>query len=73
MKKAVLMSLAVGFLLSGCSAVVVQPWEREKLSRESMAVDGPTPMLGSFEEHIRSSKEGSRGGFGVSGGGCGCN
>ena len=51
-----------------CSACGIQPWvkpyERDRLADPIMAWD---------RDHIRESREGSRGATGGAGGGCGCN
>lgn len=55
---------------AGC--VTVQPYERGHLSRAAMDFareDGET----SFRAHVHDSREGSTGGHGSTGGGCGCN
>lgn len=57
--------------LAGCSANI-QPWERDVLAREDMALDN-APVDSAFDDHIYFSKEASSGGRGFSGGGCGCN
>lgn len=59
-------------LLSGCSSVGVQPWERDVLAREDMqlVVD---PLEAATDDHIYFSKEATSGGRGFGGGGCGCN
>jgi hypothetical protein len=51
----------------------VQPWEKETLGSTSMSEAGTNPLLNQYEEHIFFSKESSKGGSGVAGGGCGCN
>ena len=61
------------FLLGGCSIKDVQPWEKETLAKESMQVNAGNSLFTKFENHIYFSKEGSKGGGGVAGGGCGCN
>ena len=38
-----------------------------------MKESGTNPLAKKYEEHIYYSKEASRGGNGVAGGGCGCN
>jgi len=58
--------------LSGCANVGVKPWEREVLAREDMQPD-TNRMDTAFDDHIYFSKEGSSGGRGFGGGGCGCN
>jgi len=59
-------------LLSACSTQPVQPWERDILAQKKMQLD-PYPVDSFLDEHIYFSKEASRGGAGVGGGGCGCN
>lgn len=60
-------------ICSGCSITKVQPWEKGRLADEDMRFGGPNPMIKKFDEHIFTSKETTKGGSGVSGGGCGCN
>lgn len=59
-------------LFSGCTATV-KPWEKEQLASESMQPDGGNKLQKQSQEHVYFSKEGTKGGSGVSGGGCGCN
>lgn len=59
-------------LLSGCSSMGVEPWERDLLSKDSMQLV-PDYFDNFYDEHIYFSKEASSGGQGVGGGGCGCN
>ena len=61
------------FLLSACSVQDVQPWEKETLAKDSMKNGAGNTLFTKFENHIYFSKEGSKGGGGVAGGGCGCN
>ncbi len=56
--------------LSGCA--MVQPYEREILSKPIMQFDSDKEETAA-REHFLNSLEGSSGGFGVGGGGCGCN
>ena len=56
--------------LSGCTSV--QPYEREVLSKPVMQFDFDKTETAA-REHFLNSLEGSTGGFGVGGGGCGCN
>ena len=61
-------------LLMGCSLVKeVKPWEKETLAKPIMQFGGIHPEVTKFESHFYFSKEASRGGSGVAGGGCGCN
>ncbi len=56
--------------LSACSTV--QPWEKDLLAKPSMRLV-TSEVDNALDEHIYFSKEGSLGGQGVGGGGCGCN
>ena len=51
----------------------VKPWEKETLAQDIMQYGGLHPEVKKFEAHVYFSKEASRGGSGVVGGGCGCN
>ena len=67
----VLMSL--GAALSACANFgAVQPWEKGNIAKRSMSFDGD-PLDERFTQHIYASKENASGGYGVGGGGCGCN
>lgn len=63
-------SILLLFFLAGC--VQVEPWDREYLAQEQMALD-PYPLASSFKEHAYFSREGTSGGFSPDAGGCGCN
>jgi hypothetical protein len=58
--------------LQGCAHLGVQPWEREVLARADMQLD-VNVLDTAFDDHIYFSKEGTSGGRGFGGGGCGCN
>jgi len=58
-------------LLQGC-AITVNPWERGNLAKPYMAIN-PAPNTDAWRQHVFTSKEGSQGGYGGAGGGCGCN
>jgi hypothetical protein len=59
--------------LSACSGLQPpQPWEKGLLAKPAMTMDGDG-LETRFVQHIQGSKEGSSGGYGVGGGGCGCN
>jgi hypothetical protein len=62
--------LLAGAMLQGCAQV--KPWEREVLAREDMQLDS-NALDTAFDDHIYFSKEGTSGGRGFGGGGCGCN
>ncbi|MEM7402138.1 MAG: DUF4266 domain-containing protein [Pseudomonadota bacterium] len=68
--KIVLSIVIVSFLTSACTSV--NPWERGILAKQEMAWE-PDPLMGQLQEHVYFSKEGSNGGYGAGGGGCGCN
>jgi hypothetical protein len=53
--------------------VDVKPWQKAKLAEQSMKKGGAIPSLAKFSGKVFISKEASRGGQGVAGGGCGCN
>ncbi len=59
-------------LLSACSLQPPQPWQKQDLARAEMQFDS-NPVQANFEQHFYFSKEGSSGGQGFAGGGCGCN
>jgi len=56
--------------LGGC--VHVRPYQRGTLARKDMTFD-PDPGESQLDLHMQESREGSAGGYGSSGGGCGCN
>ena len=65
--------LILAFALGGCATLQPpQPWEKGDLSKPSMQID-PDPLQTTLEQHIYTSKEAATGGYGVGGGGCGCN
>ena len=72
MKKSYLSLFIICLLISGCSSFGVEPWQRDILARDDMALDN-APLDSAFDDHIYFSKEASSGGQGFSGGGCGCN
>lgn len=57
---------------SACSSLGVEPWERELLAKDSMALPS-SAIDASLDDHIYFSKEASSGGRSFGGGGCGCN
>ena len=70
-KKLAITSLAL-FLVSACSSMGVEPWERDVLAKEEMQLV-TDPVEAGLDDHIYFSKEASSGGRGFGGGGCGCN
>ena len=57
-------------LLGGCAQV--KPWQREKLAHPLMQAQ-PDGLTAAGDQHMLDAREGSTGGSGQSGGGCGCN
>ena len=75
MRKSFLWLLVVAALtaFTGCSSFQPpQPWEKGDLAKSTMLMGGD-PLGERFAEHIYSSRENASGGYGVGGGGCGCN
>ncbi|MFO0550499.1 MAG: DUF4266 domain-containing protein [Polyangiaceae bacterium] len=60
----------LGALSSGC--VRVAPYQRAWLSKPAMQIE-PNPQATTTEQHVYEYREGSAGGHGTVGGGCGCN
>ncbi len=66
-------AVALALLLTGCASMQPpKPWEKGQLARPEMQFD-PDPMNARLTDHIYTSKEAASGGYGVGGGGCGCN
>ncbi len=68
--KASLVMLSI--ILAGCSSLGVEPWERDLLAKDEMALSS-APLDAALDDHIYFSKEASSGGRSFGGGGCGCN
>jgi hypothetical protein len=62
--------LALAAAASAC--VHVRPRQRETLAHRNMTF-APDPAEDELDLHMQESREGSSGGYGSSGGGCGCN
>lgn len=67
-----LLILSLLLLFTGCIEDV-KPWEKNVLAKDTMKDGGINSLAKKFEEHMYFSKEASKGGSGVAGGGCGCN
>ncbi|GAA4097268.1 DUF4266 domain-containing protein [Zhongshania borealis] len=65
-------AIAISGLLSACSSIGVDPWQRQNLAKPEMALDS-SPLTSALDDHIYFSKEASSGGRSFGGGGCGCN
>lgn len=64
------LSIFLTLFVGGC--VSVAPYEREHLANPAMNVELEEGE-GEFQSHVFDSREGSTGGHGSTGGGCGCN
>jgi len=65
-------ALIAATALGGCAFAPPQPWEKGNLAKPEMSM-GVDPLDQRFTQHIYGSKEAASGGYGVGGGGCGCN
>lgn len=63
-----LVGLAFGAV--GCGRYAVRPDEKELLADRIMNINGDNLET---DQHVLENREGSNGGFGAGGGGCGCN
>jgi hypothetical protein len=74
MKRTILLMPAAACLaLAGCASwAPPQPWEKGALAKPEMTLGGDV-LTQRFDQHVYSSKESASGGYGVGGGGCGCN
>jgi hypothetical protein len=69
-----LATLAMSLALGACAYAPPKPWEKGELAKPSMQFDAPAERLEArYQEHVYQSKEAASGGYGVGGGGCGCN
>ncbi len=59
-------------VLNGCQSLGVEVWERDVLSQADMQFLSNDLDL-TMDDHFYFSKEGTSGGRGFAGGGCGCN
>ena len=70
LRRSLAAALVPMLLLAACADV--KPWQKGQLARPEMALDGD-PLAARLAQHIYFSKENASGGYGVGGGGCGCN
>lgn len=62
-------------VLAGCAqldAIAPKAWEKERLAKPEMTIEGDS-HAGKLDQRVYSSRENASGGYGVGGGGCGCN
>jgi uncharacterized protein (TIGR03382 family) len=69
-RKGVVAALLAGAALTGCTHV--RATQRETLAHRNMKF-APDPTEDELDLHMQEAREGSSGGYGSSGGGCGCN
>jgi hypothetical protein len=67
-----LVALVATFALGACAFAPPKPWEKGTLAQPSMQFDADK-LEAKYQEHIYWSREGASGGYGIGGGGCGCN
>ena len=65
----ILVVLAIATTSGACATV--QPWQRGRLADPCMTFEA-NAALNAYAAHWQESREGSSGGAGVQGGGCGC-
>jgi hypothetical protein len=61
--------------LAGCAqldAMAPKAWEKDRLAKKEMTIEGDAHE-GKLAQRTYSSRENASGGYGVGGGGCGCN
>ncbi len=66
------LAITLSALCSGCAMQAPKPWQKGVLAKPEMTMAGDMLEL-KLNEHTWTSKEAAFGGFGVGGGGCGCN
>jgi hypothetical protein len=71
-RRRALAALALAASLMGMGCVHVRPHQRETLAERKMKFS-PDPAEDELDLHMQESREGSAGGYGSAGGGCGCN
>jgi len=65
-------ALLASLALVGCATIGPKPWERDLMAKPAMNLDA-APVESAMDDHVYFSKEGTAGGRGFGGGGCGCN
>ena len=69
---AIALVLVAAAALAGCGRYAVRADEKEYLADRVMQPDNDA-METANDQHVLTNREGSQGGFGAAGGGCGCN
>jgi hypothetical protein len=71
-RRLLLLPLLVAVALGATGCVTVHPWQKEQLADRKMQF-GVDPDEAELDLHMQEAREGSAGGYGSAGGGCGCN
>jgi len=72
-RRSTILLACAALVVTGCATIEPpRPWEKGELAQPAMQFD-PDPLAAKVEQHIYASKEAATGGYGVGGGGCGCN
>jgi len=67
------LAVAATALLAACAGGgAPAAWDKSVLAKPEMTMSW-NPLAARFEQHVYESKEAASGGYGVGGGGCGCN
>jgi hypothetical protein len=61
-----------GSALAACAGPPPAAWDKALLAKPEMAMSH-NALAERYEQHLYESKEAAMGGYGVGGGGCGCN
>lgn len=72
MKNLFCLLLIILLIAQNFACAMVKPYQREILAKKEMQFDAD-PEAAAARAHFLNSLEGSTGGFGTGGGGCGCN
>jgi hypothetical protein len=70
--RAAVLAAALALGAAGCGRFAVRPSEKEHLADRTMRFDADAQETAA-DDHVLSNREGSAGGRGTGGGGCGCN
>jgi hypothetical protein len=62
----------LALLLGGCAVQPPHPWQKAQLALPQMTMDRD-PLAQRFDQRTREARQAASGGYGVGGGGCGCN
>lgn len=71
-QRLLLAATALALVLAGCGRNAVRATEKEFLADQIMSFS-QDPHEAAADDHVLTNREGSAGGKGAKGGGCGCN